>query len=87
MSQPNRTKTALLGFLSWGPMSGYDVRQLIEGSIANFWSEGYHFIWSYPRITSFTRTRVFGICQAHIRFKRVATSTVSEDVQSTAARE
>ncbi len=48
MGQPNRTKTALLGFLSWGPMSGYDVRQLIEGSIANFWSEGYGRI--YPML-------------------------------------
>ena len=48
MSQPNRTKTALLGFLSWGPLSGYDLRQLIEGSIANFWSEGFGRI--YPML-------------------------------------
>lgn len=48
MAQPNRTKTALLGFLSWGPMSGYDLRRLIEGSIANFWSEGYGRI--YPML-------------------------------------
>lgn len=48
MAQPNRTKTALLGFLSWGPMSGYDLRQLIEGSIANFWSEGFGRI--YPML-------------------------------------
>lgn len=52
MSQPNRTKTALLGFLSWGPMSGYDVRQLIEGSIANFWREGYGRI--YPMLAQLT---------------------------------
>ena len=48
MAQPNRTKTALLGFLSWGPMSGYDLRGLIEGSIANFWSEGFGRI--YPML-------------------------------------
>ena len=47
-TQPNRTKTALLGFLSWGPLSGYDLRQLIEGSIANFWSEGFGRI--YPML-------------------------------------
>ncbi len=41
MSKPNRTKAALLGFLSWGPMSGYDIRRLIDGSISNFWSESY----------------------------------------------
>ena len=48
MAQPNRTKTALLGFLAWGPMSGYDLRQLIDGSIANFWNEGYGRI--YPML-------------------------------------
>ncbi len=31
-SQPNRTKTALLGFLSWGPISGYDLARLIDSA-------------------------------------------------------
>ncbi len=48
MARPNRTKVALLGFLSWGPMSGYDVRKLIDGSISNFWSESYGRI--YPML-------------------------------------
>ncbi len=48
MARPNRTRNALLGFLSWGPLSGYDLGQLIEGSIANFWSEGYGRI--YPML-------------------------------------
>jgi len=39
MSQPNRTKHALLGFLCWGRMSGYDLSQIIADSISNFWSE------------------------------------------------
>ena len=39
MRQPNRTRHAVLGFLSWGPMSGYDLRRLFEGSVTNFWSE------------------------------------------------
>ena len=41
MAQPNRTKHALLGFLSWGKLSGYDLGQLIAGSISNFWSESH----------------------------------------------
>jgi DNA-binding PadR family transcriptional regulator len=41
MPKPGRTKQALLGFLSWGPMSGYDIKKAIEGSISNFWSESY----------------------------------------------
>jgi DNA-binding PadR family transcriptional regulator len=35
------TPNALLGLLSLGPMSGYDIRQLIPRSIGHFWSESY----------------------------------------------
>ena len=35
------TPNALLGLLSLGPMSGYDIRQLISQSIGHFWSESY----------------------------------------------
>jgi PadR family transcriptional regulator AphA len=35
------TSNALLGLLSLGPMSGYDIRQLISQSIGHFWSESY----------------------------------------------
>ncbi len=31
----------MLGFLTWGPMSGYDIKKTIEGSISNFWRESY----------------------------------------------
>ncbi len=39
MPKPNRTLNAVLGFLTWHPMSGYDVQRRIEESISNFWSE------------------------------------------------
>jgi PadR family transcriptional regulator, regulatory protein AphA len=35
------TPNALLGLLTLGPMSGYDIRQLIPRSIGHFWSESY----------------------------------------------
>lgn len=35
------TQKALLGLLSMGPMSGYDIRALIPESIGHFWSESY----------------------------------------------
>lgn len=44
----NRTTYALLGFLTWGPMSGYDLKQAIAGSVGNFWTEGYGQI--YPML-------------------------------------
>lgn len=45
---PNRTRQALLGFLSWGPQSGYGMRKVIDGSVSNFWSESYGRI--YPML-------------------------------------
>ncbi len=53
MAQPNRTKSALLGFLSWGTLSGYDLRNVIEGSISNFWTESYGRI--YPMLAQLAK--------------------------------
>ena len=53
MKRRNRTKAALLGFLSWGPMSGYDLRRVIDQSISNFWSESYGRI--YPMLAELSK--------------------------------
>jgi len=37
----NKTKYSVLGILSYGPMSGYDIKKFYEQSIAGFWSESY----------------------------------------------
>lgn len=42
------TANALLGLLTLNPMSGYDIRALIERSIGHFWSESYGQI--YPAL-------------------------------------
>lgn len=36
-----KTRFALLGMLTLGPMSGYDVRKAVDASIAHFWNESY----------------------------------------------
>jgi DNA-binding PadR family transcriptional regulator len=41
MSRENKSKYAVLGVLSLGPMTGYDVKKTIEMSLGNFWSESY----------------------------------------------
>lgn len=41
MSRENKSKYAILGILSFGPMSGYDIKKKIETSTSNFWSESY----------------------------------------------
>ena len=38
----------MLGFLSWGPLSGYGLRKVIDGSVSNFWTESYGRI--YPML-------------------------------------
>src|SRR5688572_21725883 len=43
------TSHALLGMLSLGPGSGYDLKKRIEGSVAHFWSESYGQI--YPMLS------------------------------------
>lgn len=41
MQRENKSKYAILGVLSWGPMSGYDIKKVFEKSIINFWNESY----------------------------------------------
>ncbi|MGA8939398.1 MAG: PadR family transcriptional regulator [Acidobacteriaceae bacterium] len=42
------TVESLLGLLSQGPMSGYEMRQVMERATANFWTESYGQI--YPAL-------------------------------------
>ena len=42
------TVPSILGLLSWYPMSGYELKATMEGSIGNFWSESFGQI--YPEL-------------------------------------
>lgn len=53
MPRSSRTRYALLGFLTWRPMSGYDIKKAIEQSTSNFWSESYGQI--YPILQELVR--------------------------------
>ena len=39
MTKTNKTHYAILGMLSIAPMSGYEIRQTMQQSTVNFWSE------------------------------------------------
>ncbi len=39
MPRDNKTRYALLGFLSLSPMSGYDIKKMCDKSIKYFWNE------------------------------------------------
>ena len=47
------TAEALLGILSMGPMTGYEIKQRIEQTIGNFWSESFGQI--YPALLKLTK--------------------------------
>ncbi len=48
MARMSRTRYTVLGVLTLGPKSGYDIKKFIERSIANFWRESYGQI--YPTL-------------------------------------
>ena len=52
MAVKGHTTHALLGLLTYHPMSGYDIRRLIPESVGHFWDEGYGNI--YPALKSLT---------------------------------
>ncbi len=41
MPKASRTPHAILGFLTWEPMSGYAIKKAVAASIDNFWNESY----------------------------------------------
>jgi len=45
MPKINKTKFALLGLLSLGPMSGYDIKKFTDISISYFWNENFGHIY------------------------------------------
>ncbi|HEV8614077.1 MAG TPA: PadR family transcriptional regulator [Methylomirabilota bacterium] len=55
-AKPNTSRYAVLGVLSLGPMTGYDIKKVIEGSIAHFWSESYGQI--YPILRTLAAERL-----------------------------
>ncbi len=41
MARKNKTRYALLGMLTYQPMSGYDMKRMSDHSISHFWNENY----------------------------------------------
>ena len=44
----NGTTPAILGLLTWAPMTGYELKNTLESSVSNFWSESFGQI--YPEL-------------------------------------
>ncbi len=61
MAKTNKTHYAILGMLSIAPMSGYEIRQVMQQSTANFWSESDGQL--YPALTALI-TLGFVLCKA-----------------------
>jgi len=50
----NKSKYAIMGMLSMGPVSGYDIKKRFEESLSYFWNESYGQI--YPILKKITQT-------------------------------
>jgi PadR family transcriptional regulator AphA len=53
MARQNKSRYAVLGFLSWRPGSGYDIRRAISETVGNFWNESFGQI--YPALRELER--------------------------------
>jgi DNA-binding PadR family transcriptional regulator len=49
MARTNKSRYALLGMLALGPQSGYDIKQLLDASLRNFWTESFGQIYPILR--------------------------------------
>ena len=56
MARVNQSQFAVLGLLSFEPMSGYDLKQLSAWSVGHFWREGYGQI--YPTLQQLEKQRL-----------------------------
>lgn len=52
----NRSRYAILGLLSRGPSSGYDIRKTVEHELSHFWNESFGQI--YPILRSLAAERL-----------------------------
>jgi DNA-binding PadR family transcriptional regulator len=41
MAAREKARFAILGLLSWRPLSGYDIKKMVELGLSHFWSESY----------------------------------------------
>jgi PadR family transcriptional regulator AphA len=53
MAREQASRYMLLGLLDWRPMSGYDIKKIVEKSIKDFWHESYGNI--YPILQGFVK--------------------------------
>lgn len=53
MAKENKSRFAILGMLTYGPASGYDIKKTMQGSTAYFWRESDSSI--YPMLKELTR--------------------------------
>ncbi|MEX2586379.1 MAG: PadR family transcriptional regulator, partial [Actinomycetota bacterium] len=71
--RPNATAASLLGFLYWQPLSGGDLTNLVEASIANFWNVTRSQI--YRELLTLSRDGLVESSEAGARGRRTFTIT------------
>ena len=74
-SAKTTTFEALLGILSMGPMTGYEIRQRIDLSIGNFWSESFGQI--YPALNKLRLQGLVDVTEAGKKGRKVYSLTLA----------
>lgn len=67
-SRESKTKFAILGMLSFGPQSGYEISQRIQNSTAFFWAESDGQL--YPILRKLTQERLLKVHEVSVEGKR-----------------
>lgn len=58
----NKTRYLILGLLNEGPLSGYDIKKIVDWRFSYFWSESYGQI--YPELARLEAEGLIGACKA-----------------------
>lgn len=65
-----KTKLAILGLLTMKPLSGYEIKKLIEKSIGHFWSESNGQL--YPTLNKLLKAQLISLSEKSAKGKKIS---------------
>ncbi len=67
MKSTSKTKYAILGILTIKPMSGYEIKKMIDSSIAHFWNESFGQL--YPALSKMAEEELISVTSENVGSK------------------
>jgi DNA-binding PadR family transcriptional regulator len=78
MKKNNKTKFAILGLLTIEPLSGYDIKKMIEKTLSYFWSESNGQL--YPALRQMTKSKWVSLKKLREKGKKASNRYTITDV-------